>query len=117
MPPNSLTEQETTALHAYVNALQARFGRQLVDIILFGSKARGQARPDSDIDIVVILNHPDAQDLGQARGLAFDIWLAHQVLFSIRAISHRGWQDLAAMQSMFYRNVSHDGIPLLTTPA
>ncbi len=113
MEPHSLSDQEAAALHAYVHALQERFGAQLVDAMLFGSRARGDAHPESDIDVLAILSDPDAEALSDARGLAFDIWLAYGVLMSIRAMSQQGWQALAARQSLFYRNLVRDGISLL----
>lgn len=39
-------------------ALERMYGEQLVKIVLFGSQARGDARPDSDIDILILLNQP-----------------------------------------------------------
>jgi len=117
MEPISLTEKETAALQAYVSRLQEHFGPQLLEVLLFGSQARGEAQPGSDFDIVVMLDRPDPEDLSFARGLAFDIWLSHQVFLSVRAMSREGWQHLAAMQSLFYRNVLHDGVSLLRTKA
>ncbi len=113
MPQNSLSERESGGLQAYLSAAQERFGPQLVEVLLFGSKARGKASPGSDVDIVVILDRPTAQDLSDARGLGFDVLLSHDVFLSVRAMSRDAWQTLATMQSMFYRNVVRDGIPLV----
>jgi predicted nucleotidyltransferase len=113
MELHNLSDQEATALQAYVHALQERFGAQLVDAMLFGSRARGDAHPDSDVDVLAILDDPDAEALSEARGLAFDIWLAYGVLLSIRAMSQEGWQTLTARQSLFYRNLVRDGFSLL----
>ena len=110
---SNLSQLETEAVRAYVEALKQRFGGQLADAFLFGSKARGESHADSDVDVMVILEHPTSDDLSEARGLAFDIWLAYQVFLSIRAMSHEQWQALAALQSLFYRNALHDAIPLL----
>lgn len=38
--------------------LKQRYGSRLVEVRLFGSQARGDANPDSDIDILVVLNDP-----------------------------------------------------------
>jgi predicted nucleotidyltransferase len=113
MPHNNLSERESVALQAYLTAAQARFGPQLVEVLLFGSKARGEASPSSDVDIIVILDRPTVQDLSDARGLAFDVLLNHSVYLSVRAMSRQAWQTLATRQSMFYRNVLRDGISLM----
>ena len=47
--------------------LERRFGDRFVALYLFGSRARGDHRPDSDVDVAVILDqklpHPyDAKD-------------------------------------------------------
>lgn len=38
--------------------LQAAFAERLHSVILYGSEARGEAEPDSDIDIMVLLHGP-----------------------------------------------------------
>jgi predicted nucleotidyltransferase len=42
------------------SALQDAFGNRLRGAILYGSEARGQADPDSDIDLLVLLTGPVA---------------------------------------------------------
>jgi len=43
-----------TQLDAYVAALGRRYGDSLVSVVLFGSWARGEARAESDIDVLII---------------------------------------------------------------
>lgn len=117
MLSGNLSTQEAAALRACVRALQQRFDSQLIDILLFGSKARGDAHPNSDIDIIVILDRSTAKDLSDARGLGFDIWLAYEVWLSVRVMTSEDWQGLADMQSLLYRNVLREGISLLAMPA
>jgi predicted nucleotidyltransferase len=40
-------------------ALEAIYGDRLARVVLFGSRARGDARADSDYDVAVFLHHPD----------------------------------------------------------
>jgi len=116
MQLNSLSTQEMAALQAYTTLLQNRFKGQLVELLLFGSKARGDAQPGSDIDVLVVLANSDAQALSDARAIGFDILLAHGVFLSIRAMSQQQWQDLADIDSLFYRNLKKDGLSLLSAP-
>ena len=46
---------ERKALADFVAAVRRHYGPGLVDIYVFGSRARGDARPDSDVDLAVIL--------------------------------------------------------------
>ena len=112
----SLTDRQIKALDDYVSILHVRFSPQLIDVLLFGSAARGDANASSDIDVAVLLDHPTAKDLADARGMAFDIWLSHGVLLSIRAMSRRSWDALADMHSLYLQNLQHDGISLLKAP-
>src|SRR5271168_2715648 len=41
-------------------ALDAAYGEKIERVVLFGSRARGDARPDSDYDVAVFLNEPDS---------------------------------------------------------
>ena len=49
--------------------LQNTFGERIVFIGLQGSRARGEARDGSDIDVVVLLDSVDASDLDCYRGI------------------------------------------------
>ncbi len=52
--PASLQEPFRSALVAAADAWIAELGNRLVSIVLFGSVARRQARPTSDIDLVLV---------------------------------------------------------------
>ncbi|MBI4566040.1 MAG: nucleotidyltransferase domain-containing protein [Planctomycetes bacterium] len=47
-------ETEDGLLEAYANDLRKRAGIPLVSMILFGSVARGEERPASDVDVVLV---------------------------------------------------------------
>lgn len=52
---------------AYSQALVHALGRELVSVVLYGSVARGEARPGSDVDLLVILE--SAPHLAERRRL------------------------------------------------
>ena len=45
-------------LKAAMSALRDTFGDRLCGLVLYGSEARGEAGPDSDIDLLVLLTGP-----------------------------------------------------------
>jgi predicted nucleotidyltransferase len=44
------------ALDAFVAGLRLEYGARLEDLVLYGSRARGDAGDDADIDTLVVLN-------------------------------------------------------------
>ena len=47
-----------TLLEDIRSRLAAAHGQRLRGVVLYGSEARGDARPDSDIDVLVLLDGP-----------------------------------------------------------
>lgn len=64
--PDPVPEGGTRVLDAETVArqvardLRTLYGGRLLDVVLFGSWARGDAHPESDIDLLVVLNHVDS---------------------------------------------------------
>ncbi len=50
-----------------VNALSSKFGSHLKAVVLFGSRARGEASPHSDHDIFIVVEQLPADPLKRAR--------------------------------------------------
>lgn len=51
----NLRHKVWTILGELKQALQTLYGERLVQLVLFGSQARGSATPDSDIDVLIVL--------------------------------------------------------------
>jgi predicted nucleotidyltransferase len=60
---HALSEQ----LQPAISALQETLGDDLVAVVLFGSRARGDARPDSDWDLLVVARNLPPQMLARHR--------------------------------------------------
>jgi predicted nucleotidyltransferase len=79
--------------------------------ILYGSEARGDARPDSDIDVLILLEG-DRRDLKHEDELAgelYEIELATGVLVSPMIMLRKQWEN-RPFKTPFYINVMNEGI-------
>jgi len=68
--------------------LLSLLGKELNEIILFGSHAHNKAAKDSDIDILIILEkHYDWKKKRTIRDICYDIGLKYDVLIDSKIIS------------------------------
>ena len=65
-------------------ALDEAYGARLERVVLYGSRARGDARPDSDYDVAVFLR--DMPDRVREMNLLAD--LATEVLYDVGGVVH-----------------------------
>lgn len=100
-----------TILAATKKGLQKLYGPRLKGLVLYGSYARGEATPDSDIDVAVILD--DYKQVGQeiyrSAGLASGICLRFNVLVALLPVRERDWR---VGDSPLMLNLRQDGVPL-----
>lgn len=108
-----LTDDERRIATAFINRLRGKFDRRLVSIILFGSRARGEAEPDSDMDLLVVMTGVDFETRQTVRHLAVEVWLEYGLYLSTRVWSREHWRNVEEIQTTLYRNIRRDGIELL----
>ncbi len=108
----SLEANDRAAVQTFVERLYDQFGTHIALTTLFGSKARGDSSPDSDIDILVVADSDDWQFESQVNGLASEAGYEYDVLLNVHLISQARWQDFSRRRAAFYLNVRRDGIEL-----
>jgi predicted nucleotidyltransferase len=82
-----------------------------IQVILFGSEARGDARPDSDIDLLIIVDRDiitekERQDIVNP---LFDLEYETGILINPIVVLKKQW---GKMITPFYENVMKEGILL-----
>ena len=95
-----------------VHGLLGILADQTVQIVLYGSTARGTAEPESDIDVAVFLKRKlDARQEDQLSALIVDLNLKYDKVFSVVDIdqeTYLKWRSVAP----FYRNIDKEGVVL-----
>ena len=92
--------------------LTSLYQERLADLLLYGSQARGDAKPESDIDILVILKDDkiDAwQEIDITSEFIANLCLHHSIVISRSFVSRQRFQT---ENSPFFINVRREGISL-----
>lgn len=104
-----LMENEREAIRLAAEALHARF--PVEEIILFGSKARGDSQPDSDTDLLILTSRPFTwQERGHVVTTLFPIGLEHDVIFSPFVLERREWQEGVTSVLPIHYEIERDGV-------
>ena len=109
-------KQTMTSDKKIVSAIRS-LGRKVLPkgshLLLYGSRARGDFRPSSDWDLLVLLNRPENSDSDFATisyplmELGFNLGQ----YFSVHTYSQQEWEKMSFLP--FYKNVEQDKIQLV----
>ena len=82
-------------------------------LLLYGSQARGEAKKDSDWDLLILLNKPQIEE-SDYDNISFPLTLlGWQIgeLICPQMYTWKEWNDMSFMP--YYKNVEHDKIVLI----
>ena len=107
-----MTQTPLSQLLATLRRELARaLGDQLQAVILYGSRARGESRPDSDVDVLIVLqgdfNYSDM--LKRTSPIIAALSLDNEVVISRAFITAERYQH---ERSPFLLNVRREGVPV-----
>ena len=111
-----LTKNERAALAAFVARLRQRYGDDVLRVVLFGSKARGDAGEESDLDVLVVVRVP-LEDYErhwvQIVDMAWEVEFEHDFLVLSPLIKDEAaYAQMQEWNLLINRNIEQDGIEL-----
>jgi predicted nucleotidyltransferase len=109
-----LAPLEQMAALEFARCVRERMAHRVLDIRVFGSRSRGEARPDSDLDIIVLLDEASLRDRNEISDLGSDLLLSMDLPFPIapRVMAKEHFERLKALERLFAAEIERDGIPL-----
>ena len=110
-PP--LSSNELRAVTAFASQLHQHYPKRVLNMVLFGSKARGDSQPWSDIDILIVADSEDWRFQHAISTLAARVSLEYDVVIGPRVVAQARWEHMKRHQFSLYRNVVSEGIPLI----
>ena len=106
-----LNKKEKEAVNSFVRELREKLGGYILNILLFGSKVRGDFDRDSDIDIFIL-----AREKGDIRDTVSDIaaeyFLKYNVSLAPVVYSLFEYKRNKELGSFFFEQLEKEGIAL-----
>ena len=109
----ALQSEERVWLDEYRQALIARWPRAVARMLVYGSKARGDAYEDSDIDVLLVLNDETEPLKRPLRHIGYDLAATSHAVPSIMAYTQAEWEHLRVLRSAYREAVERDGVDVL----
>ena len=112
MPKLFLNPNEKKAIEEFKYNLHQKLGREVFVLRLFGSKARGDFKNTSDIDILILLRKNNLKNRDLVFQIAAEILIKHNIDLSIKIFSEKEYKESLNLEVPFFLNVQKEGVAL-----
>jgi predicted nucleotidyltransferase len=99
-------------LQDFKHRLAKRCGDDLISMKLFGSRARGDAHPESDIDLLVIFERRTKRLEDLLNEVLCDILDHHGIYFEVVSYGRREYEQSKRQQWPFVLNLEREAVPV-----
>jgi len=107
-----LTKKERGVIEEFKRRVEGQFPGELVNMLVFGSKARGDATEESDIDVIVISRSDDKKLAKDIRYTGYDLEIEHGIILSIQVYSEKHINYLRNIPAQFIQNVDREAVAI-----
>jgi uncharacterized protein len=105
-----LTRQEQRWLDDYRKAIEEKHPGVVEEMLIYGSKARGQAHAESDLDVLLIVKNGSGPLKRKLRRIGYLLAATSDVLPSILAYTQEEWESRKRSGSTFRQAVERDAV-------
>ena len=107
-----LTAKETNAVKLLMTRLKQELADQMVQLKLFGSKAKGDFTADSDVDILLIVKDRTDAILDKIAAIHLDIDLKYDPNISLIIFSEFEYEQNHRLNTPFIKSIQNESIAL-----
>ena len=105
-----LSPLERKAVAAFKKTVQKHVGKKLKKFVMFGSKARGMADEDSDLDVLVLVSDLDEDSKLRIWDEAYYVFDKTDVMISPLVLSESQFNSLVKHERLIASEIERDGI-------
>lgn len=103
-------QKSDSVIEQLATVLREKFGTHIVKVILFGSRARGDYEPDSDYDVLILLDEVTKETVDEIDEIVWQIGWDNEAL--ITAIVHDEKTFETHVYEPLFINIRKEGITL-----
>ena len=107
-----LTDDEKLAVAEIKQGVQKLVGERLRGVYLFGSKARGDYDPESDVDLAILVEGLDRKTKDNILDTVGNAEIRYVVVISSFVLSWKDFTDLRDRERRIAFDIEHEGIRL-----
>lgn len=107
-----LSEQEKRCLKLFRERVTKVLGSVVVQFRLFGSRARGESREDSDIDVLTLVTEKNTQIKNTVWDIAADIQMSQDIAISPLIMTVDEFASLLKRERLIALTIEREGICL-----
>jgi predicted nucleotidyltransferase len=104
-----MNKSHNLAVERFTSKAKKMLKTNLIDILIYGSVARGKPKEESDIDIIVVVKRNTFKTQMKLAALAFDILMETGEYISVQALKSRDFER----DTIFLHNVRQEAIHAL----
>jgi predicted nucleotidyltransferase len=109
-----LSEREARFLNEFKERVLHAYPSRIKSIALFGSRAAGKARTDSDFDIFIMVDNRDRKLVDGIFDIAYDVYVESDLSIDISPviISEGFFENRLSQERRIALEIAKEGIPL-----